>query len=226
MTATTNRLLAATFSTIFFHWIFLSHHFQQNRTLPTPLPPQRIVVSFGKQKTPPEQKSIKKQPVLPKTTQTPAVVKPPARKEPQAQISPIKINPLKKKRLPVLKEKVEEIAVPPPIKKQLANPLPKPNSADAGVIDYATPLYRINLPPKYPRSARHRGLEGTVLVEVFVNIAGKVKELKLLKSSGYTILDNAALKAVRKWSFSPGSVNGTLEAMRVRVPIRFRLNLK
>ncbi|NOX25839.1 MAG: hypothetical protein GXP59_06970 [Deltaproteobacteria bacterium] len=33
----------------------------------------------------------------------------------------------------------------------------------------------------------------------------------------------AAAKAVQHWRFQPGNINGTKQAMRVKVPIRFRL---
>ena len=230
MTATTNRLLVATFSTVFLHGIFLSYHFQQNRTSPTPLPSQHIIVSFGETNPPKEKESIRKQRIPPKQTEVPAIPESVTKKTLKTRRQPEKIFSLRKKQLTLQKEEiiekaVETKAVSPPSREQtVSTTVPKQSCASARVIDYATPLYRVNPPPKYPRSARSRGMEGVVLLEVFVNIVGKVKEIKLLKSSGYAILDRAALKAVNNWRFSPGSVNGTLEAMRVRVPIHFRLN--
>ncbi len=95
--------------------------------------------------------------------------------------------------------------------------------AAARVIQRATPLYRINPPPGYPRLARRRGLEGVVLLEVLVDISGKVADLRVDTSSGHAILDRAALKAVRRWRFTPATIDGHRRQMWVKVPVRFQL---
>lgn len=95
--------------------------------------------------------------------------------------------------------------------------------AAAQVIRQATPLYQINPPPKYPRLALRRGLEGVVLLEALIDISGRVADLRLFTSSGHPVLDRAALQAVRHWRFTPGTVAGKRENMWVKVPIRFQL---
>jgi len=52
---------------------------------------------------------------------------------------------------------------------------------------------------------------------------GRVCELRIHTSSGHPILDRAALRGVRNWCFSPGTINGQPSDMRVRVPVRFQL---
>jgi len=61
------------------------------------------------------------------------------------------------------------------------------------------------------------------LLEVRVDIQGRVKELKISSSSGHSLLDKAALKAVRDWRFSAGTIGGKPEEMWVKVPVRFQL---
>ena len=92
-----------------------------------------------------------------------------------------------------------------------------------GVVQEAAPLYKSNPPPEYPRMARRRGLEGVVTIEAKIDINGRVEELRLFAGSGHTILDKAALKAVRAWRFSPGTVGGRTQSMWVKVPVRFEL---
>jgi protein TonB len=87
----------------------------------------------------------------------------------------------------------------------------------------ATPLYADNPPPRYPRSARRRGHQGTVLLSVFVDSDGRVDTLKVLKSSGFEVLDEAALAAVHQWRFESGRRGDTPVGMWVEVPIRFEL---
>ena len=93
----------------------------------------------------------------------------------------------------------------------------------ASVIREASPLYRVNPPPHYPLSARRRGYQGTVILEVFVGSTGRVIDLRLTQSSGHAALDNAALKAVKRWNFTPGSRDDQPVDMWVRVPVRFQL---
>ena len=81
-----------------------------------------------------------------------------------------------------------------------------------------------NPAPPYPVLARRRGYEGLVLLEVLVTREGRVAELRVKKSSGYKVLDRAAVKAVKNWLFEPGVKNGTTIDMWVEVPVRFRLN--
>lgn len=87
----------------------------------------------------------------------------------------------------------------------------------------ATPMYRLNPPPEYPGIAKKRGLEGTVVLDVFVETTGKVRELRVYQPSGHPVLDRAALASVRMWLFEPGMKGDRPVAMWVRVPIRFRL---
>ncbi|MBW1783803.1 MAG: TonB family protein [Deltaproteobacteria bacterium] len=87
----------------------------------------------------------------------------------------------------------------------------------------ARPAYRRNPRPAYPKMAKRRGYEGTVLLEVLVNSAGKVDDLRLLKSSGYRVLDRSAMKSVKNWLFEPGSVGEQKVDMWVRIPVRFEL---
>ncbi|MGW8324875.1 MAG: energy transducer TonB, partial [Desulfobacterales bacterium] len=90
-------------------------------------------------------------------------------------------------------------------------------------IHEAIPIYRSNPSPKYPRIARIRGYQGNVLLDVLVNKDGKVHDLKIFKSSGYPLLDNAATSTVKHWLFEPGMIGDEKVDMWVRVPIRFEL---
>lgn len=79
-------------------------------------------------------------------------------------------------------------------------------------------------PPKYPRQARRRGVEGVATYEIWLDEDGKQVKQALVTSSGALLLDKAALDAIKKWKFSPHKVNGQAIAHRVRVPVRFNLD--
>lgn len=91
------------------------------------------------------------------------------------------------------------------------------------VLKIARPLYKQNTSPPYPRKARRMGYEGTVMLKVLINENGRVDDLTVLKSSGHTVLDRAALSAVRKWLFEPGTEGGIKKKMWVKIPVRFDL---
>lgn len=88
----------------------------------------------------------------------------------------------------------------------------------------ARPIYRINPPPSYPNIAKKRGYQGNVVLEVLINKQGKVIDLIVFSSSGYSILDKTATASVKKWLFEPGMRGDDKIEMWVRVPIRFKLN--
>ena len=100
----------------------------------------------------------------------------------------------------------------------------EPGPASTSVIERdATPLYRLNPAPEYPLIGRKRGYQGTVILEVLVTQEGRVGDLRVVASSGYSVLDQAALASVRTWIFEPGMKAGKTVDMWVKVPVRFRL---
>jgi protein TonB len=101
-----------------------------------------------------------------------------------------------------------------------ANMTPEPSPSG---IREAIPLYRDNPPPRYPRIARRRGYEGTVVLEVLVNKEGKVSDYRIIQSCGHSVLDKAAMKSIRDWLFEPGMRGDKKVEMWVKVPIRFEL---
>jgi len=95
---------------------------------------------------------------------------------------------------------------------------------DAQTILEARPIYRINPAPSYPIIARKRGYQGNVVLEVLINKQGKVIDLRVFSSSGYSMLDKTAIASVKNWLFKPGMRGPDKIKMWVRIPIRFKLN--
>ncbi|HUO56994.1 MAG TPA: energy transducer TonB [bacterium] len=116
-------------------------------------------------------------------------------------------------------EPVRRKAVPTP----LPTPMPPGNGgvAQAGSMDL--PSYFKNPPPPYPEEARRAKQEGLVLLRVSVDSKGDVFQVRLLKSSGFPSLDEAALGAVPKWRFKPARMGGIAVSTEVDVPISFQL---
>lgn len=73
-----------------------------------------------------------------------------------------------------------------------------------------------NFLPVYPREAIERGWEGTVHLKLKLSDSGRVVQADLVATSGYPILDLAALKASRQWKFEFPKVVKTVIA-----PVKF-----
>lgn len=115
---------------------------------------------------------------------------------------------------------------PPPPAETVPLPETAPDSEAAPSMaeaSDATPLPGRNLPPHYPRLARIRGWEGTVTVEVRVEADGTPGEVRVVSSSGYHALDEAAVEAVRGWRFSPALRRGRPVASSCTFTFQFRL---
>jgi protein TonB len=55
----------------------------------------------------------------------------------------------------------------------------------------------------YPQDAQRNGQQGVVLLRFTIQHSGVVSEARVLKTSGYPLLDKYALKAVREANFNP-----------------------
>jgi protein TonB len=67
------------------------------------------------------------------------------------------------------------------------------------------------------------GMEGEVILLVVVQENGSPAEIKIHQSSGFDILDESAILAVKKWSFISAKQNGQNISASVLVPIKFQL---
>lgn len=128
---------------------------------------------------------------------------------------------------PVQASEAPSIPSPPPRAPQAATTAPASTPA-AEPQPVTTPAYAAayldNPPPAYPLSARRLGQEGLVLVRVYVNRSGKPEQVLLAKTSGVASLNEAALNAVKQWTFVPAKRGAEPVDAWVEVPLRFRLD--
>jgi len=208
---------------------------------PTPIPepvkppqfekkPVRLQKKRPPPETPPQKKSSPRSPQPRRSLKKTPVKK----TDPKSAPSTVSES-LPRKKPPVQKPQAE---------KRLGHPGPRPSSPSAGSgskqtrmepdaadtdaskqgLQKAVPLYQYNPSPKYPRRALKRGWQGIVLLDVLVDRTGAVKGLRIARSSGFSILDQAASDAVNDWRFKPGMRDGETVEMWIRVPVRFQLD--
>ncbi len=78
-------------------------------------------------------------------------------------------------------------------------------------------------PPRYPMESRRKREQGTVVLSLTLSVDGGVSVISVAQSSGFDRLDDAALRAVRKWRWAPTVRNGQPVMVRGQVEIPFVL---
>ncbi len=79
------------------------------------------------------------------------------------------------------------------------------NSSSAVPETLSLSSFTTDLNPVYPKYAKKNNYEGLVRVSLTVNRNGRGDNITVVKSSGYSILDKAAVKAVKKAVFKAKS---------------------
>lgn len=92
-----------------------------------------------------------------------------------------------------------------------------------GALPQAKPDYLRNPAPVYPEAARRNGWEGLVLLKVLVSKEGACEKISVVKSSGHSVLDKSALRAVKDWKFLPARAGAMSFSSWIKVPVRFVL---
>lgn len=104
-----------------------------------------------------------------------------------------------------------------------APPAPAPVAVEGPVIDNeVVPLVRI--PPKYPRVAARRGIEGVVTVQFIITRDGTVRDPKVIKAEPASVFNDEAIEAVQKWKFKPKLVDGQPVERQATQEIEFKLS--
>jgi protein TonB len=78
-----------------------------------------------------------------------------------------------------------------------------------------------HVPPVYPVIAQQAHVEGKVIIEAIIGIDGRVKEARVVVSK--PLLDEAALSAVRQWTFTPTLLNGVPVPVIMTVTVDFKI---
>jgi protein TonB len=115
---------------------------------------------------------------------------------------------------------VGEAAPPPAPVAPPAPPVapPPPKTIAITAVEYLTPPQL-----RYPAASQRLREQGTVQVRVLVDPRGAPQQMQLVRSSGFTRLDDAALDTVRATRFKPYAENGVALPFWVVMPLIFEL---
>ena len=90
------------------------------------------------------------------------------------------------------------------------------------VLDYDQPPKPIKLTkPQYPQEAFVKKIEGTVVVEIVIDLTGRVVHARVVQS--IPLLDAAAVQTVYQWVFQPAVKHGRPVSTRATAPVTFRI---
>lgn len=107
----------------------------------------------------------------------------------------------------------------------------KINPEDAESLPIPTEEYLVTQMPRlkseiripYPAEARSKNIEGVVVMDILIDEKGKIRSATLIEGPGFG-LNEAALKAIYQFEFSPAVVDKKPVAVRIRYSYRFVLN--
>lgn len=85
------------------------------------------------------------------------------------------------------------------------------------------PVARTPINPIYPEIAQEAGIEGTVIVQAFINAKGIVEETIILKGVPNTGLDEAAAEAIMRTRFKPAKQRDRPVGVWISIPVHFTL---
>lgn len=183
-------------------------------------------------------------PILVPPTITGVLIETPTKKVlKSAKIKPAPIPAAKPKPIPVAKK----IDIPTPIEKKIADTKAQETDEvvenisediveditekDISTEQVAAPIVaprtdatrKSNPAPVYPRGSLRRHETGKVILDVLILVDGRVGDIRIKQSSGFKRLDRSAIKAVKRWRYTPAQQRGKAIEYWYQQPIAFSL---
>ncbi|SFR95629.1 protein TonB [Dyella sp. OK004] len=93
----------------------------------------------------------------------------------------------------------------------------------AEAVAATAPVLKRRIEPYYPSDARRTRRQGWVDVRFVVEADGSVSRASVIDADPKNVFDRAALSAVERWQFTPGTRNGAPASAELRQRIEFRL---
>jgi TonB family protein len=84
------------------------------------------------------------------------------------------------------------------------------------------PVVVSRVPPTYPEEARKNRVQGRVVLEAVIDERGSVTTVEAVESPD-PMLTDAAIEAVRKWTYKPATLKGKPVKVHLTVTVAFKL---
>lgn len=129
---------------------------------------------------------------------------------------------------PLVMPEVEVVVTP---KMETPKPLETVAKSEQNNVSQAPQQARIEakqnpkrpIKPKYPDLARERGEQGAIRLKLGINAKGLVENIEILSSTGFKLLDEAAIKAVKAAKFIPAQIEGEAVFSTSEIKLEFKL---
>lgn len=112
-------------------------------------------------------------------------------------------------------------AVPPPPPPPPA-PVAKDRQAYRPGGEISEPKKIHHVPPVYPAIALSAGVQGVVILEATIGETGTIENVRVLRS--HSLLERAAVEAVKQWRYTPTRLNGRPVPIILTVTVNFMID--
>jgi protein TonB len=121
---------------------------------------------------------------------------------------------------------------PVPVEQTPSAPTPAAQTASVSLpavslppkyVGVLQPSFQTRVEPDYPNSARRQHQQGAVTLGLYINELGTLDKVEVLKSSGYPLLDAAAVEAMKASRFRPAYQGATPLPAHAEITINFQL---
>ena len=109
----------------------------------------------------------------------------------------------------------------PPVVQPVVVPPPKPNPQE--YIPVTQPTYAVQAAHIYPPEAARRHQQGTVVLMLYINGSGALNKVEIVKSSGFPLLDAAAIREMKQSKFEPAMDGAIPVRSRAQASVTYRL---
>ena len=98
--------------------------------------------------------------------------------------------------------------------------------AVAGMEGVESPIITKRVPPAYPIRAVKYRMQGYVILEAVLRQNGEITDIRVLHglAKGKFKFEEEAMKALKRWEFLPGKLNGKPTDVRMNLRVQFSLN--
>jgi protein TonB len=102
----------------------------------------------------------------------------------------------------------------PPVPQAPVKPVPV-----GGLI--REPRKLVHVAPEYPEMAQRARVQGMVILEATLDVKGNVSSLRVMRSQ--PLLEEAAIRAVKQWRYTPTLLNGVPVPVLMTITVNFQL---
>ena len=128
--------------------------------------------------------------------------------------------------LDIVTKQPQALQQPAPVYGDGSSPVPGTDPTTlylSGGAASGTGIRKKNPAPPYPFAAIQQQQEGFVLLQAVIDNTGRPLSVEITQSSGFPLLDQSALRTVRRWKFDAAHIGFLPVQSKIAIPIRFLL---